>query len=371
MRRTAWPSKADCDLLRAGLLPDARARESWDRWRADTGGVADTASRRLLPLADWNLRRLTGASPAPGEPGFLETEWLLAQRRVEVAAAALRELEGEGQQPLILKGLALSHLFYPHPALRTMGDVDILVPPEEFTAARAALERLGWKLVLAEPASRIAHLHGVAYERAGYPELDLHAHALLECCSKDADRGFFARAVPVELGGIAARTLSPADHLLCVCVHGLRWSAAPSIHWAADAAMILARAGGVLDWDVLVAEARDRDLAAPVARALGMVRDELGVAVDRKALAELTRDSRGWRRRLEFRARIGPPSLVAGLFLHWRDFARERRGASALRRLLLFPGYLRDLWGLEGSWRVPLAAARKGLARKGVRPRAG
>jgi hypothetical protein len=301
----------------------------------------------------------------------VETEWLHTERRVASAAAALRELEGAGLRPLVLKGLALSHLFYPHPALRTMGDIDLLLSPEEFEPARKALENLGWRLASALPASRIAHLHGLAYERTGDPELDLHAHALLECCSRDADRGFFARAGHFELAGLPARTLSPADHLLCVCVHGMRWSVAPAIHWAADAAMILRRVREKLDWDVLVAEARDRDLALPVAHALGLVRDELGVEVDEMALAELKRGSAGWRRRLEFQARIGPPSLLSGLFLHWRDLARERRETSPFRRLWLFPGYLRELWGLDGSWKVPLAAARKGLARIGILPRVG
>jgi len=362
-RHTAWPTNDDLNLLRAGLLPDARAHASWDCWRAGTGGVADTASLRLLPLAEWNLRRVSGAVSAPGEPGFLETEWLRSERRTASAVSVLRQLEEAGVRPLALKGLALSHLFYPHPALRTMGDIDLLVQPEEFHRARRALETLGWRPVAAEPASRMGHLHGLAFARRGDPELDLHAHALLECCSPDADRGLFERAVSLELPGLLARTISPADHLLHVCVHGLRWSSAPAIHWASDATLILQRAGKQLDWSVLVAEARNRDLAFPLARALRMVRDELGAPVDEPALSELDCRSRGWRRKIEFQARIAPPSLLAGLFLHWCDFKRERRDASPLMRLFLFPGYLGEMWGLAGSWKVPLTAAKKSYAR--------
>ncbi|MGH9364190.1 MAG: nucleotidyltransferase family protein [Thermoanaerobaculia bacterium] len=356
--------------MRAGLLPGARAERSWQRWRAATGGAADTASRRLLPLAEWNLRRIAGRLPAPEEPGFVETEWLLNEGRIEAAAAVLRELARRGLSPVVLKGLALSHLFYPHRALRPMADIDLLLSPEQFEQGRTALSELGWRAVGGDPASRLKHLHGLAYERAGAPELDLHAHALLECCSPDADRSFLARAVRFELSGVQARTLSPADHLLCLCVHGLRWSTAPAIHWAADAVMLLRCVGEELDWDVLVAEAFQRDLALPVARALRLIQEELEADVDEEALSRLARGSRGWLARLEFAARVAPLGLAAGLFLHWRDLARERREASAIKRLWLFPGYLRELWGLDRSWKVPLEAARRSLARSSAAPRA-
>jgi hypothetical protein len=37
-----------------------------------------------------------------------------------------------GIQPLLLKGLALAYLYYPDPALRPVGDIDLLLKKEDF-----------------------------------------------------------------------------------------------------------------------------------------------------------------------------------------------------------------------------------------------
>ncbi|HYB52773.1 MAG TPA: nucleotidyltransferase family protein [Thermoanaerobaculia bacterium] len=346
--------------MKAGLLAGAPARESWDRWRETTGGFADDAARRLLPLVEWNLKR--GCAGAT-EPGFLENEWIQSEERVAHAIAVLQDLTDRGLRPVALKGLALAHLVYPHQALRPMGDIDLLVAPAEFEPARAALEHGGWRPVVTEPSSRLRHLHGLAYQKPGWPEVDLHAHALLECCSPEADRGFFARVIELEISGRRIWTLSPADHLLCICVHGLRWSAVPAVYWAADALLLLRRHGAELNWDVLVQEARTRDLALPVASALRWLRENLDENVPDRVLADLARHSRGWLRRWELDARSRPPALGAGLFLHWRDLGRERGDSAALKRILIFPRYLRELWGLDRAWKLPLAAARKSMRR--------
>lgn len=366
-KRTSWPTEIELDLLRAGLLPDDRARAAWNRWRASSGGLAGPEALRLLPLADWNLRRIAGqAAPAGGVPGFLEQEWLGCQRLLDQVNSALLRLARFGVRPLLFKGVALSELFYPLRALRPVGDVDLLVGPEKVPAARAAVEDLGFELAVPEPDSRVAHLHAVTYTRRDSPALDLHARALLECPSANADEGLFARAVSLEIAGSRAATLSAADHLLCVCVHGLRWSAAPAIHWVADAVMIVRSAGSSLAWETLVAEARRRRVSPWVARALRLIRTDFDAPVPEEVLAALAADASGWRERLELASWMRPPALTRGLFLHWCGLAREHPELSAVRRIGRFPRYLRELWGLDRIWQVPFAAARKGALRLGV-----
>ena len=286
-----------------------------------------------------------------------------AERIAGEAGAVLDALAARGIKAVVLKGLALAHLYYPHRSLRPMEDIDLLVGPGAWEEARQAVEELGWRRLAPEPASRRAHLHAEAFTLTGEIELDLHAHSLIESCAESADAAFLDRAVPFALGSHGAFTLSPADHLLSVCVHGLRFSPVPAVQWAADAALIVRGAGQALSWETLVREARERDLALPVATALRLLESELEVPVPPHVADELERSGRGLLRRLELSARASPPRLVAGLFLHWRSFARERPDLSPPRRALLFPGYLRELWAVDGLLSVPATAFRKVVSR--------
>jgi hypothetical protein len=167
--------------------------------------------------------------------------------------------------------------------------------------------------------------------------------------------------VPLEIAGAAARTLSAADHLLVVCVHGLRWSTAPAIHWIADATMIL-RCSGTVDWAALLEEARARRLEAALDRALGLLAEEFAAAVPSSVLERLAAaDSPG--RRRELAVRMSRPSLAGGLLLHWRQLAQERSDLSPLARLGRFPSHLREMWALNHAWDVPGAAIRKSAGR--------
>lgn len=360
------------DLLKAGLLPPGRARKAWERWREATGGLADAADRKLLPLAEWNLTAGEGRAAAPlVGPGFVELGWLRSERLVAEAGVVLEALGRGGVKTVVLKGLALAHLYYPHRSLRPMEDIDLLVGPEAWDAARAVVEELGWKRLAPEPASRRAHLHAESFTLTGAIELDLHAHALLESCAPRADDGFLDRAVPFAVEAAGAFTLSPADHLLSVCVHGLRFSPVPAVQWAADAALVVRGAGKALRWETLVAEARTRDLALPVSSALRFLARSLEVDVPADVLAELERSGRGLVRRLELAARAGPPHLLSGLFLHWRTFSRERPELSPPGRAVRFPAYLRELWAVDRPAALPAVALRKAAARLRRRPSAG
>jgi hypothetical protein len=359
-RETVWPTRLEIDLLHAALDDDgSKARAAWDRWRLESGGVADAPALGLLPLVEWNLRRLAPGSPAV--PGYVEHESIRGLAIAQAAAPVLAALRDAGVSALVLKGFALAHGFYPHPGLRAMRDVDLLVCPADFGRSRAVLERLGWKIAEPEPEVRLRHLHGAAYRKPDGPELDLHTRALAESATPEADAGLFSRAVPIEIAGVAAQTLSPADHLLVVCVHGLRWSTAPAIHWVADAAMIL-RHPETVDWTALLEEAHARRLEASLGRALRLLAEEFTARVPSSVLERLAAaDSPG--RRRELAVRMSRPSLAGGLLLHWRQLAQERSDLSFLGRLGRFPSHLREMWNLDHAWEVPAAAIRKSTGR--------
>jgi hypothetical protein len=242
-----------------------------------------------------------------------------------------------------------------------MNDVDLLVRASELAPARETIERLGWSIAQLEPESRLRHLHGAAFRREDAPEIDLHTRALAESAAPGADDPLFERAVSFDVDGVSARTLSPEDHLLVVCVHGLRWSAAPAIHWVADAALLLRRFPA-MDWATTLDETARRGLEAPLLLALRFLRDEFGANVPASIVETLSdRASTGPRR--DAAVRMSRPTLAGGLRLHWRQLAQEQPGLGPFRRLGALPAHLKEMWALDHGWQVPVVFVRKSLRR--------
>ena len=68
-------------------------------------------------------------------------------------ARALRALSDAGAPVIVLKGAALASTVYPSIAHRPMGDVDLLVRPQDLERARRTLEAAGYRFV-PEPEER-------------------------------------------------------------------------------------------------------------------------------------------------------------------------------------------------------------------------
>jgi hypothetical protein len=75
---------------------------------------------------------------------------------MEEIARALEAL----RPPTLLKGVSVAGQFYPEPHLRPMGDIDVLVEPDDIPAAEAALVQLGYdRRPLKPPEFYDAHHH--------------------------------------------------------------------------------------------------------------------------------------------------------------------------------------------------------------------
>ena len=102
---------------------------------------------RLMPAAHWVVRRHNLRIPSEAY-GPLESAFYSASLRHEQLCAALAEiaetLSQKGLQAVVLKGMALAEIVYPHPACRPMEDLDLLVRPDDRGAASEVLVSLGY-----------------------------------------------------------------------------------------------------------------------------------------------------------------------------------------------------------------------------------
>lgn len=313
----------------------ALSRQAWARlvWLAERASPADPAG--------WAVRQGVGPLVLAGEgdaawadsPALRESRWraeALWEARAVHLERCLEVLARAGVRSVVLKGAALAVAHYPHPALRPMADLDVLVAPGQRAAAVRALQAVGW--TLEEDTEHAAALAG-----PGGGRLELHG-SLTSCPAVFPIRfdDLYGRALPLPI--VDGMRLSDEDMLLHLGLHtafqhGLR----VRLGQYADFGVLLGRA---LDWDrVTQVAARARGLAA-LASSLAVHEALLGAAPPPETRARLDGVVPGAVRRWLRQRGSRPWKLLEGLGVPRARWAVVR-GAAWKARLLagtLCPG---------------------------------
>lgn len=114
----------------------------------------------------------------------------------------------------VLKGLATGYLDYPNPAMRPIGDLDILIRPSDMPAALAAISLIEDGSLHALPRGDWRVTHAVPF-RVGGIEIDLHHRLLHQAaghCAAHLD--LFADPDPYKIAGRDVFALPPWLRLL-------------------------------------------------------------------------------------------------------------------------------------------------------------
>jgi Uncharacterised nucleotidyltransferase len=157
---------------------------------------------------------------------------------LDVAAVLARA----GLDHRVLKGSAVAHLDYGDPALRSFGDVDLLVRSSEWEAAVSALRASGWRREFDEPRpgfdSRFTKGAVMHSDDCGV-ELDLHRTLSL---------GPFGLTVKLqdlwdgharfEVGGATLHALAAEERFLHACLHSVLGDYPPRIAALRDVAQM-------------------------------------------------------------------------------------------------------------------------------------
>lgn len=253
---------------------------------------------------------------------------LRLQSELAIVVAALHD----GEIPVIaLKGAHLALAVYGQPALRTMTDLDLLVPTRDLEAAAALLEAQGYRPLhpykLGVDFKKI-HLHLPRFVKPQATSIELHwniASPAMAHCIDPVE--LWERAVPLHLAGVDALGLCAEDLLLHLCYHtsyshrfefGLR----PSC----DIAELIRRCGETLSWPQVVQRTRRWQWGRGVYLALRLAQEMVGAAVSEEVLGELR-----------------PPALDESLVTTARmQIFTEKRLTSTISRNMT------ELWGSQG-----------------------
>jgi hypothetical protein len=346
-RRDVWPSPAQEQLLRAALIPDERALQAWRAVRGQIDvATLDGATLALLPMLRKNLLALGEEDELLGLfKGVHRYSWARNQMLLAPMIAIVAELERAGTPTLLLKGAAFVADRRLDAGMRPMNDIDVLVPNASRRQAIEVLQQAGLVPVgevppwyVADYAPRFVPSHGFRDELDR--QLDLHWHVLHASCQEDADEDFWAAAPEIELLGVPTRALCPADELLLVILHGLRWNAIPTYRWVVDAALLCGGTIGEIDYDRLVEQAHKRRVTVALRAGLEYLRRVVAAPVPQESVRALRSSRPLLIERLELRAQMTQPRARSGLqwqiLYHQQDVRREipLHDAPTLRRQL-------------------------------------
>ena len=352
----AWPTDAQQLLLQAALLDAPAAVDAWEAWQEQAKiDALDSGSWRLLPLVYVNLKRLGVTDPLLFQAKECHRyQWICNQKLFHQAAGFLEELEQLETPALVLKGVALAHLYYPDTGARPMADLDLLVPEQKFLALGNHLLRNGWKETdgLSFDPFETNPLPSFGFVRPDGFWVDIHHHVLHANCARSADDAFWSHARPWIFRQKSVRTLSPEDHLLHVISHGLRWCDVPPFRWVADAWWILARSKGAFDWERFCRQARFHTVHLTIFRGLEFMSQVIPLDLPAGLLTRLERIPISPKARIRFIADTHP--LPRNFFWRvrciWEAMGTAESGYSIVG---IPPAPRTGRFALRSFWSVP------------------
>lgn len=273
--------------LREAIGPDL----AWDDI------VAGAARHRVAPLLLRNLQACGPARVPPGALAELRRQALAAAQRslaqtAEVGRLARRFREA-GLRVLAVKGVALSTQLYGDPGRRDARDIDLLVDPDDFARAEAALVAAGYCAAgdALSPRQRATYLRRIKeaeYVDAGTGlRVELH-HRLSD--NPGLIPGEFAvlwrEREEVILAGEPVATLARRHLGLYLALHGAGhgWE---RLGWLVDFTAAMQAPDAVV---ATLAAADRAGVAAPVRQAVQLAHDWLGLPLTEAILAGLRRE---------------------------------------------------------------------------------
>jgi hypothetical protein len=345
-------------LLKAALLQGEDAMEGWMKWKSNVDlEKIDPGSYRLLPLLYYNLNNHEIKDPLMDRlKGIYRRTWFENQILSHKAIAFLENLYNNGIPTIVLKGIALLHLYYKDYGIRPMSDFDILVPTDQAFDAINLLRKAGWTSLYKLPETIIPIIHSCDLtDPEGMHHVDLHWHLFIECCQPNADEDFWNGSLQTIIKDIPTSVLNPADQLLHIFVHGMKWSIIPPFRWIADAIMIIKTSQKELDWNRLITQAEKRRLILPVRLGLEYLKDEFNIDIPQDVLFSFQKVPISRIEQLEYKYKIEDQKrkLLGNIPVLWFDSLRLLENRSLKHKIWSFIKYVKNFWNLEHLWQLP------------------
>jgi hypothetical protein len=325
-----------------------------------TGVLEQARLLRVEPLLYDALRRLPplpqlppGAFDALRQSYLMGLGWNL--KRYHQLEPILKALGSAGIPVILLKGAHLAKGVYSDIGLRTMGDLDLLVPRPRLPECARLLEQLGYhpSRPYHLPLEVRRHHHLPPYQLDGVI-VELHWSIVFPLSPWEVDLAqLWQRAQPLaDLP--PALGLSPEDLTLYLSMHLLQDEFALGFKRIYDIALVLERFKATLDLPALQARAQEWELSKGLFLALYQAQELFNAPVDAGFLAALrprdfSAEIAAMARQRVLTVRPPNPEIIPGV----SRLLRRQPLSKKLRRLLLvlfpYPELVTEQYGLPDS----------------------
>jgi hypothetical protein len=170
----------------------------------------------------------------------------------------LERFASEGIEVLVVKGPVLAVQAYGDPAMRSYGDLDMLVRQRDIFRATELMIKAGYKEAVPLSAITAGKIPGQYLFRQLEARLlvELHNDLTLRYFPKRLPlEKYFDRSVRVRVDGHEVPALAAEDCLVLICIHGAKhfWE---RLMWVADVAALVTLQSKI-DWERVEASARE------------------------------------------------------------------------------------------------------------------
>ena len=274
---------------------------------------------------------------------------LLTRELLEI----LKLLDSHGIPALPYKGPTLATSFYGNLALRSFGDLDILVHKHDVSRLKQLMTTRGYR---ADPdltgKEEAAYLNSDREYRFLREDngvyVEIHWQLLPHHSRFGLDTRFlWDRAVSASLAGATIKTLPPEELFLVLCVHGGDHHAWSRLRWICDIGRIIVATNG-LDWDRALRQADRLGRKRTVFLGLYLAEVLLGAGVPDELSRRVRNDSAvsglaGLVVGRLFREGFGLPGFSEWLHYVKSMDGRRDRNITPLDRVRHFTRYLRAI----------------------------
>ncbi|HBI22021.1 MAG TPA: hypothetical protein DDY37_05480 [Legionella sp.] len=234
--------------LEALILKGPAADRAFRQWVdcVDFENLRHEATLLVPALFDRFARKHSNIPHLPRMKGLYRLSFARNASLMHCAWHALASLYKHGVKTMFFKGASLALNYYPAPALRPMGDFDILVPADQYEMANEVLKKDGWRFRHSLEIRRQVK-HSTDYINNLGQGFDLHIRALFEVDEDSFDKELLQRARPFSWRGVSVFIPPPEDEVLIAIVNAMRDGSLAKLLWLQDMARIMDRSPA-LDW---------------------------------------------------------------------------------------------------------------------------
>ena len=317
-----------------------------------TGMLGSADWDRLLVLAEEHgvtghlaacIREVEGGFVSPGiRQALAERQRARVFFSLRLTAELLRLVESlasESIEALVVKGPVLAVQAYDDPAMRSYGDLDLLVRQRDIRRATELMSAAGFVPAVSLSAIDAGKIPGqyLFFKPNSKLIIELHNDCTLRYFPRRLPlEDFFARQIRVRVDGHDAPALSLEDELVLICVHGAKhfWE---RLMWIADIAALISRQANI-DWQRVADSAKavgaERMLHTGLRLASDLLKAQLPTKVQAAvqadlAAARLAKQTHKWLPAAGF----SPPGLLERAFFRMRMRGGLISGPAYLLRL--------------------------------------